>query len=134
MLFSNDSTMHRAVQKALCRLSFADNVGSPMYGESQMLKGMIQLPPDIVNYYCNEYYDYFFEHINRNSWKTRKLPTPPYIGFRHNGAEHDDFTIYFQRKGENLTEAILSADDDWQPPRCDCDSDCDDDCQAMGYY
>jgi hypothetical protein len=122
--------MQRAVQRVLCQFPFTSNVNSPMYGESQLLKSMIQLPSDIASYYDNEYYDYFFEHINRNSWKTRRLPTPPYIGFRHNGAEKDDFTIYFQRYGEGLTEAVLSADDDWKPYRCDCDDDCDDDCPA----
>ena len=130
MLLIDDLQMQKAVQKALVRLPFTNNVTSLMYGESKLLKSMLQLSSDIDGANHEEYYDYFFEYINKISWQTRQLPTPPYIGFRHNGKKHDDFTIYFQRKGQELTEAVLSADDDWQPYKCDCEDDCEDDCPA----
>jgi hypothetical protein len=134
MLLNNELKMQRAVQNALVRLPFTNNKSSPMYGESKLLKSMLQLPSDIHDTDHVECFDCFFENINKISWETRKLPTPPYIGFRHNGVEHDDFTIYFQRKGQELTEAILSADDNWKPRKCDCDDDCEDDCPAKRWF
>jgi hypothetical protein len=113
--------IQQVVQRQLLRLPFTTR---SEYGEGNVLKTMLELPNNIAMYVSTEHYGNFLANITETSRSHRNLPSPPYIGFRHNGPDVNDFTIYFQRgNSEEITEAVLSSSHDWWY-ECDCMYDC----------
>jgi hypothetical protein len=108
-MLSMDNIQH-VMQKLLVRLPFTT---SSEYGEGNVLKAMLMLSNNIAVYTPTEHYGYFLTNITETSRSHRNLPVSPYIGFRHNGLDVNDFTIYFQRgNSEEITEAVLSSSHD----------------------